>query len=701
MKDSKKKKKQLVSKEALLNPVEILDRAIASGLETGYSDIDDGAIKKAPNVFEWLTGPSYLNEKPFAKQLQDALFAFNGFCFFCSNMPYMVDVPVDASISNIRENCQLIRYSKCPKCKRGVHEMRYEWCLDPSNTYEGYIKTDPPNELCIISGQRSGKSIAAAMYSTYILHLYLKLPNPSKWFGLLKRQVLYGTFCAVTSTQAWENMWQPFSDLIDSSPWFTAYHKFLDEKSEEIGDEIWTKKDTYLWYGHKRLALSFAPSDVRSLRGRTRFLAGIDEFGWYGTTLAKSSKIRADGDGTHRALNNSLSTIRNKAVKKRKYKPKTPDAYMLTISSPSAATDPIMRRSYKAHKLSRMYFVRRSTWEANPNFTEESLRAQEGDATDIAFMCDYGAVPPYSDAPWWDSEDHLMGLCRKDQMEQKLFTYSIHSEMDPSGQWEWIWSKVKVRFTDKTLGRILTFDNGEKVCSFSWGLGRYEPGNEDLNGTVIAEQFGEVAPDKGQRIHLGKMWEFTILPLIESFNLLHVVWDRWESSTYVSTLRTEYKIRAEQYSASRADAKGLKSDMRNGLVSLPMPEVSIGELPIGVNQLLAMWPNSHLLLQIMTVRDFGGMPQKPQGGNDDTFRCLLLMDAIVRANEEEYGLWSITRQNREQISSDPVIGIGPKGVRVRRVHVNSSVRKIENPITGGVTAISSVGGRNSSTFRPI
>lgn len=1030
-------------------------------------------------------------------------------CYFCSDTEYLVDIPVDARLGDIRDRMQLMRHGRCPKCKRRVAEMRYEWCLDPANTYDGFIKPQPPNELCAVKGQRSGKSIETAMMSSYITHRYLTLPNPSRWFRLLKRQVLHTTFVSVTATQAWENLWQPYSDFVDDSPWFRDYHEFLDSEADRLGVEtLWAKKDTYLWYGHKRLAQTFAPADVRTLRGRTRILSAIDELGWFSSSKAK---VRADGDGTWRALDRSLATVRNAANRKRRTHQSTPDGYMLTISSPSAATDPIMRRLYKAPKSPRVYSILTPTWGANPDFTEQSLRDQEGDVSEADFRCvdpstlvstskglqpignfcsaygahrikdllanshkglfqvshairnkpsrtlevetkhglkvictrdqkfltvsenmsikwvqarnliegvhhlvvankviwpdspptwsyapvyvgtnqketripkkmsltlarflgyhaaegslsrtnyllkfgitdktialdylrlfnklfrlrkklspewhelstkycyevdltrkdvydwfhligaqgnshtkqvpwvilqsprkfvveflrglfegdgsigdssgmtlelasetlvrqtqilllqlnilgavnpskgghrlvisginrdrfvqtvgfisdqkrrftdrgvtkqhsltlkipsaretnnllildalrrsggmtdeelhrtlgtprqlrirlvrrglvidsgrkrknesgkiakvwvtpmdkddprltraiklhrlpelgesylesltprvrkrletlknyvtspvrsviegpivetcdfsipktkrflgnglvlhncDFACEPPYSSDPWWDSQDQLLGLCRKDPNENRLWNLQIKQMVDPLGaKRDWIWGNLAIIGTDRQTPRVLTLDTGEKNNSFSWCLAHYDKKPQ----TTVIDEVGEVAPGDGQRIHLRHMWEFVILPLVQNFRLIHVVWDRWESSNYVSELRTTWKVRAEQYTAARSDAKQLRSNMLNSLISFPMPECPIEQLPIADNVICSRFPRAHLLLQCMTVRQANGVPIKPEGGTDDTFRTVLLADTYIREFEKDYSFYN-------------------------------------------------------------
>jgi len=656
----KKKKRREVSRsdkqpqsKDLFDPTELLEAAIAQGLEAGYAEVDDRDIPRANNVVEWLTSPDFLNIKPFAKQVEDAIHVFTAACYFCSDTDYLLDIPVDEKLANILDRATLMQRGRCPKCKRRAVEMRYEWCLDPGNDGLGILKPDPPNDICCLEGQRSGKSTKTAMYATWVLHRFLNLGNPTKFFGLLEAVgALHGTFVSVTAKQAWENLWQPFSDLIDSAPWFKTYHKWLDDQGEELGISLWHKPDTYLWYGHKRLALSFAPADQRTLRGRTRFISAVDELGWFGASKDRSgtSRVRADGDGTVRALDRSLATIRNSASKRRKNRGQNcPDGYQFTISSPSAATDPMMRRYKRSNRSPRRYSVLRATWESNPMFTEETLREQEGDVTERDFLCDFACNPPYSDDPWWESESALLDLCSKKDV--RLWSGTAEMLKDKAGgRFRYLYYKFSALSSDMTLPRCLSFDNGEKNNSFAWAVSRFDKQND----TVLVEEAGEVAPGDNERIHHGLMWEHVIEPLVKRFRFLHVVWDRWESTRYVADLRTKYGIRAEQYSPGMKDGKNLRSDMKNSKILLPMPECPIDKLPIENPVELARTPRAHLLLQVLTSRDGNGLPLKPQGGNDDILRAVLLGRVFIRDNENDYGRYRYSGSGR-------CVGIGVGG----------------------------------------
>lgn len=647
-------------KGRLLDPLDLLHDAMSGGLENSLLDVEeDDDFPEAPNAVDWLISPKYLNVKPFPKQLEDAIHLFSAACYHCSDAPYLANIPVDAKLQEILERTQLMKHGRCPRCKRLVTEMRHEWCLDPKNTFEGRIKSQPPNDCVLLEGQRSGKSVKTGMFSTYVLHRILKLSNPSRWFGLM-RDVggIFGTFASVTLGQAKKNLWMPFTDFVTNSPWFKKYHAFLKEKGEELGEELFTWRDTFFLYRHKRVGLSPAVADQRSLRGDTRFLYALDELGWMITAGSIRSggavvkNVRIDGHGTARALDRSLTTLRMAAAKRRRNKPgerasqNTPDAFSFNISSPSSITDPMMQRFNKSVTNKRAYFIRRCTWASNPNVTEEDLRVQESDKSEAEFKCDFECIPPFSDCPWWDKETALLDLCGRNK-GQELWSTRINNETDNGGK-TWIWAELVGCHSDRQTPRCLAFDTGSTNNSFSWAMGRYDK-SADI---VIVEGLGEVAADKQQTIHFGKMWEHVIKVLVERFRCLNVVWDRWESTRYVADLRTIYGTKAEQVTATYQDGRLLKADMNNGRIFLPKGEALLADLPIGNFPMLSTTPKSHLLFQIMTARDQNGLPVKPDNGTDDNLRAVLLLHATLKANADEYG--------RGQWSGGRTVGLGSR-----------------------------------------
>jgi intein/homing endonuclease len=1013
-------------------------------------------------------------------------FVANGFVAHnCSDTEYLLNIPKEATPADIRERVELLHFGRCRSCGRRVLDIRHDWLAIPQNAerWGDRVKAQLPNDFCILQGQRAGKSVATAMYCTYILHRYLILADPAAYFGLMADVgALYGTFVSVGLEQVASNLWQPFTDMIGTSPWFKAYHALLKDAGKDQGQEIFVQRDTYLWYRHKRLGLSYRASDQRRLRGKTRVFAAIDELSWLrkGKLGGRGDEesMQLSGPGVIRALNNSLMSVRMASRDRRgQGQQAVIDAYLMTISSPSSKLDTMMMRAAGAPRAPRRYFVKRATWESNPKYTEESLREEVGDMSEAQYQCvapdtlvstgqglrqagelchdlgvhvsnialnsnsrkglfeseyvvrnkpsktvvvetkhglkvsctkdqevltlssdltlrwisarnlvpgvhvvvgnkifwptklpywdfkpvyhqnsvrttipnamtmglarflgyhasggslsrtnyalgfsvtdrevagdylrllnklfklnkeldtvgkermklatkdsyrvqlyrrdvydwmhvigadgnshtkkvpwvilqsprrfvieflrglfegdgsistsqtkqatwlgsvtlelasedllrqtqilllqldilsslnvskgghrlvisgihrdrfielvgfiserkrgyraagttkshsltltipgrliirmpgrphkvvkrkrprriklhrlheldsvyleslsdsdrkrisilkscltspvrsvsagptvetcdfaipdsrrfianglvvhncDFACNPPYSDSPWWQDKAELLGLCVPEKLAVRIWSGSSETQADELGAtYQWLYYKIAQTVRDRYTPRVLALDAGEKSCSFSWCTAHLD------KDVVQIDDVGELAPEEGYRIHFGLMWTHLIVPLVKALRFEHVVWDRWESSRYVADLRTEYRVRAEQFSATYRDARALRTDMRNGRVRFPPPEVDLdmnASLPVR-----AKTPRAHLLYQVMTVRDPGhAIPIKPDGGTDDSFRCLLLAHATIVANRDLYR--HVKRELRGP-SAVPVVGV--------------------------------------------
>jgi hypothetical protein len=66
----------------------------------------------------------------------------------------------------------------------------------------------------------SGKSAVLGMMGSYLTHRMIKLGRPNEVLGLLKSNVLHGTFVALTFQQAQQTLYEPYYGNILDSPWF-------------------------------------------------------------------------------------------------------------------------------------------------------------------------------------------------------------------------------------------------------------------------------------------------------------------------------------------------------------------------------------------------------------------------------------------------------------------------------------------------
>ena len=255
------------------DPAALADEAIRSNLDPSvFEKIDDRDIRRPVNWFEWCFDRNFLNVTPFPKQVEICVNFFGQFCPRCTDPQFMetdklghrrlLIEPVDCSLGAIQERIVFLQNGVCPRC----HVQKPE--LLAKKELNHYYN------LCGAAGMRSSKTVmTAGLIGTYQLARMLLIPSPSKYFGLLEDQTLHGTFCAITAGQAYETLWQAFKDRIGTAPWFQQYHAFLGAEALRLNKEkFYEVKDTFVWYAHKKLSCSYSGPDIRTIRGRTRFM---------------------------------------------------------------------------------------------------------------------------------------------------------------------------------------------------------------------------------------------------------------------------------------------------------------------------------------------------------------------------------------------------------------------------------------------
>jgi hypothetical protein len=506
-------KRRDISNSHLLDIDALVNTVINSGLSPDVFEVEVD-LPRAKNVVDFALGPSFLNiERLFAKQLEQAVKLFAEYCPECSNVPYLNEVPTEDSVSQFLGNVQLLEFSICPKCQKNKKEL--------FKTY--------PNELVSCLGQRSGKTaLAGGVIFPYILHRFLKITNPTRYLGLMPNTMLQMTMVAVTATQAYETLWLATSGTIKSAPWFKEYHKALREEEKIKGltpGSLISVLDTFIWYGNKKISVTYQAADGKALRGRTRIAAGIDELAHFNSS---KSVVRANPEETYTALDNSLRTVRNSTDAlwaKGDYD--VPTAYMLNISSPRSQYDKMMRLLKQAETDIRKVAFHYASWEASPVMPRESLKSVEF-STPIIFWRDFGAQPPLADSPFMNNKNSIYNIKSN---KNPVFTTKPIYVKDKAGNGKFIAAELTSCDIDKQTARIVTCDAGESGNCFAISLHHIETNDNEtqiiLDGTVSVapEKIPEL--DSTVTVHFPTMFEI-ILQLSKNFNVEYVVYDRWQ-----------------------------------------------------------------------------------------------------------------------------------------------------------------------------
>lgn len=267
--------------EGLPDPVSLLEDAIEKDFD--LSIFSTLAFPPAPNIIEWCRGREYLNatSQPNARQFQILAHLYGEVCFFCSDLDFIFDVPVDAKMGEVLERFVLLEHGICPICRRNKVEIAHEWAIDPRFfVYHDHldpnlaIKATQYNELCAVWGQRSGKSLTASTFvSTYHVHRYLGINDPMRYYGEPSNKVFEATFVAPIVPQVNKYLWTPFCQALAGSPWFKEVIDHYKYEGKKLGVKLFRSGTTFMNFVDKRLTLHMAAANSSTLRGGTRILA--------------------------------------------------------------------------------------------------------------------------------------------------------------------------------------------------------------------------------------------------------------------------------------------------------------------------------------------------------------------------------------------------------------------------------------------
>jgi len=504
------------------------------------------------------------------------------------------------------------------------------------------IEIEHPSHLYLLAHlgliTHNSKLVVAA--ATYMIHRWLKLPDPLAYYDLPRMEIVIGTFSALSDDQANENLWIPFRGLYDNAPWFKQYNEFLTLEGKRMGVPLFEVRETYLYYLHKRLLISYTGADDRKKRGRTRLFGAIDEIAFFNSEQGPVKKKVLDADKNYTALSNSLSTIRQKALR-RMQQHRDHDVLlpvMFNASSPLNALDKIMRLLRGAPDNLWAYAVHRATWHANADYSEANCRAMSGNISEVEFQRDFGAVPPYSDSPFIQETRFLEKLCGT---HPPILVAERHVHND-SMQDRYVFLKARPVRVDKMIPRLLALDNGFNQNAFAATVFRYDP----LLKKPVLDFACSLYPDKsaGLSIHFPSMFEQFIIPIIQAFNIKHVFYDRWQSLDQIQRLR-DMKVNAQAHSLSfEKDLLPFKQQLLSGNMVLPPMEMDLQAVKDATNPLQEVQgkPIVNLIWQAMTVRQVGRKLLKPVEGDDDIFRAFCLggsrfLDAEILKQYQVFG----------------------------------------------------------------
>lgn len=596
------------SREQAFNIAAVIDDIVKSDTVVSSDiKINDRDFAQAPNFYTFCVSDKYINQKPYIEQAILGTRILAEYCPDCTDMEWFEHTHrVDDSLGVFEQKVALLDKGVCPHCKKGR-----AWFVKKGKLNFYY-------EAALSAGQRSGKSAWLGMMSAYLTHLQIKLQKPNEVYGLMRSNVLHGTFAALTYAQAKDTLWEPFYGHLTDSPWFSSYHRMLDDAQNKYGEELYKLKDTFVMYRHRRLLVYPAGPDKRTLRGRTRFFASIDELGWFPNDVSALKNVKMNANEVYIALERSLLTVRASAEKLiQQGFDMIPSGYFLNISSPSSVRDKIMELVRSSQGSRKIYGVIKPTWEMNPNVSREALE-EEFRKDPVAAMRDYGAQPPLSANPLIPAASYVEAIFSDKKNPLRI----QHAQKKSKDGHVTRYAKIeKIKQSGKAS--VLAMDAGYSNNSFSCAIGHLKDKKFPVISLLV-----EVMPLPGIPLNYRKIYDEIILPIIDQRNVKLMAADRWNSLKILADAEEDAGVLIKQYSLKYPDMQNFKSYIMDGQLSIPKPEwemVNIVEYDQSkYPEVFKGHPAEHFALQLLTVQDTGASVIKGDQLTDDLVRAAML-----------------------------------------------------------------------------
>lgn len=458
----------------------------------------------------------------------------------------------------------------------------------------------------------SGKSAVVGMIASYVLHRYLKIPDPAAYFNLLKGSLLVMRFVALTAGQASESIWHQFVRSVENCTWFSQYHDFLKGHEKRLGIELVKVMTQYIAYPHKKLTAYYLGASIDSSRGRTAFFTAFDEIGWW---LGNEAAKRANASETYAAYEKASRTVRNNAMSKfkRGYYD-VPTAILACVSSTSSKTDFIMRLIRQSKTDKKKVGSHKASWEVNPEFAinPDELKTEK-ERNPKTFNRDYGSVPPFADDPFFDNEDIIQKI-----VKLEVPSWPIYRQSSSVGAF------LNASDVDRndSVPYLLAIDLGKSYSGYAAALMQLR--ESDFSVAQVSGLFA-VYPSKSETVDLSSMFQMFIKKLCEKLRIVLVVYDQWQSKTQIDELRN-LGIKSESYSLTFANFTHFRTQVGQQKLELPEPEMSMAQAEASsesLEDILYTRPYLHLIWQMLSVSEVGNKVTKGEG-HDDLFRAVVL-----------------------------------------------------------------------------
>lgn len=521
--------------------------------------------RPAPNVIQWCVAPEFANSPSlydYQRSYEIIRDVFQLRCPICNPRGEAAascwgKTRAELEDEHLLEWAPDVGEDVCPKC--GTPRSDFE--------ADGLLK--PINALHLVCGQRSGKSITAALIGTYVEHRALTLAHATPgglhgYFGLTIKDPLDMAFLASNEAQSKDTIWAKYRAYREQAPWFRRYTAWVKEEQRiqdtPPGMERWvyTETDREIRNEHPdcKLIINSLNSNSAGLRGKTRIFGGLDE-----VSHMKSGDSPQSADEIYRAIENSLQTIRSRT--------KLVDGLpwfglMCSVTSPKSKDDKGMRLLKEADRVEGMLAYHFATWDFNPYEPRENfndLYAKDP----VGAERDFGANPPMAAHPLIHDVGRFRSLIIDDTLAPACEFDTPYFEDNGHSYVGLLTRNPTNRF--KT-SHYVAIDAGKNFDAFSGACAHGEVIVDPTSGAqrtvTVYDWIFRILPAKGTEVYYDHVYA-VIKDLQRYMPIQRVEFDRWNSTQLIQQIR-QIGIAAEQTSLKNLDWIRFRQDAYAGLV---------------------------------------------------------------------------------------------------------------------------------------
>lgn len=525
----------------------------------------------APNAIAWATGVQYLGQPElynYTRSYQIIRDVFQLLCPVCNRdgNDCWGKSPEELKNEVLLEWHAPSEDDRCPSC----------WRTRTQLVNEGLLKAI--NQMHLVCGQRSGKSMTAAFIGTYTEHrvITMGLSHPRGlpgYLGLSVKDPFEMGFLASNEAQSQDTIWAKYIALRRESPWFQRFTTWVKDQEENQNTPPGMKRWRYNESSREilnehpdiHLKCNSLNSNSSGLRGRTRIFAGVDEIAYM-----MSGDGRMSAKEIYEAMENSLQTVRSRAKLE-----KRPNwlGLIASVSSPKSVQDYSMELLKKAPDISGMLAYHYATWEYNPYEPRENFDSYY-EKDPVAAEKNFGANPPLAAHPLISDVQRFRDIVVDYELKPTArFNYPTFEE---EGRRYITVETERVDLLHRGTNRFIAFDAGLNFDSFAGACAHSETLIDAETGSqrtiTVFDWVIRILPMGDLEVYFDSLYA-VCAKVRKSQPLVRVEFDQWNSAQLIQQIR-RLGVRAEKKGLKSEDYIKFRADAHDGLIKMLPPRAS-------------------------------------------------------------------------------------------------------------------------------